>query len=162
MKTNQRLRSFNDHGPWSYVPQLHHFSFVRWWLETLDASTSLVNSGHDPTSWGPRSSLISVIQFSIWPSWCIHASPHDAPNSRWIASVRWSHVLQGESLIASLKGLLMHVSWSMIAWTSSPSYRCDSFDVRVSNARDAATCPEKNDYHGNIVPHGVNERRERV
>ena len=76
-----------------------------------------MNIGHDPTSRCPW----SRINFDRWIfNRTITMPPpslHSASKLRWITSVRWSHVLQDESSIASLKALLRHVSWSMIALT---------------------------------------------
>ena len=50
----------------------------------------------------------------------------------------------------------------MIAWTPSPPYRRDSFDVRVSNAPYSTTSPASQIIVWNIVPHGGNCGKWRV
>ena len=56
--------------------------------------------------------------------------------------------------MVSLKMCFKARALMVIAWTPSPPYQCASFDVRVSNACDAATCLAKTNYRRNIVPHG--------
>ena len=50
----------------------------------------------------------------------------------------------------------------MIAWTRVHTIDALYMTRFVSNAHGSATCLEKMNYHGNIVPHGENERKARI
>ena len=79
-----------------------------------------------------------------------------------IGSSRCVHVSPGESSKALLKTRFKARALMVIAWTSSPPYQCASFDARVSNAHNTASCPAKMNFHGNIVSHGRKREDWRV
>ena len=117
-------------------------------------------------------SLNSTRPMKIGSSWCVHMSPYDlttrpTPSACFARLMKiensWCvNVSPGEFSKASPKTWFRGRALMVITWALSPPYWRASFDARVSNACEAATCPTKTNFRGNIVPHGRKREEWRV